>query len=143
MDTTAAGSDSLVHSTYFGGEADDAGFAIAVTKDGDLVITGVTTSLDSPLTEDTPQEANGGGTLDAFVARLSLDAGEQLSFSTCLGSDQVDWGADIAVDKDGRILVCGYTESTDLPTTEDAVSEVPYGVRDVFLVRYDAPKSPT
>ncbi|MCS6804168.1 MAG: SBBP repeat-containing protein [Acidobacteriota bacterium] len=60
----------LLYSTYFGGGGFDQGFAIAVDRAGSVYITGVTNSLTFPQTN--PVQNNfGGGTSDAFIAKVS------------------------------------------------------------------------
>lgn len=60
----------LLYSSYFGGSGFDQGFAIAVDGVGSAYITGVTNSLTFPQTN--PVQNNfGGGTSDAFIAKVS------------------------------------------------------------------------
>ncbi len=61
----------LLYATYFGGNQDDAGNAIAVDPDGDAYVTGFAESTNFPVTASTATQPafNGYGT-DAFVAKL-------------------------------------------------------------------------
>jgi hypothetical protein len=64
---------TLVYSTYLGGSNVDVAHGVAAAADGDVVLTGSTSSADfptTPLAYDTTY--NGGG--DIFVTRLRLDA---------------------------------------------------------------------
>ena len=61
---------ALIFSTYLGGSGDDAGWGIAVDAAGNDYVTGPTYSADFP-TANALQPAFGGGTDDAFVAKIS------------------------------------------------------------------------
>jgi len=76
---------ALIYSTYLGGAGVDRGGAIAVDNDGNLHITGSTTSLDFPVA-NAYQPTYGGGSSDAFLTKLG-PAGNFLIYSTYLGGD--------------------------------------------------------
>ncbi len=61
----------LIYSTYLGGSGGDAGAAIAVDAAGNAYITGGTSSTDFPTTPGAFQRTYGGGSGDAFVAKIS------------------------------------------------------------------------
>lgn len=116
----------LVYSTFLGGSGgDDEGFAIALDKDNNAYITGITYSEFFPTTVGAFQiEFNKGGVgwndhwinCDAFVTKLSAD-GSSLIYSTLLGGDYEDYASGIDIDEDGYAYVGGYTRSTNFPTT--------------------------
>jgi hypothetical protein len=106
---------ALVYSTYLGGSGDDQSYGIGVDSLGKAYITGTTSSTDFP-TINPLQPAYGGGSDDAFVAKLNA-AGSALVYSTYLGGSGEDAGQAIAVDSAGKAYVTGYTYSTDFPTT--------------------------
>ena len=64
-----ASGSALVYSTCLGGSGDDYGYGIAVDRFGNAHVTGVTNSTNFP-TVSALQATYGGGTQDAFVARL-------------------------------------------------------------------------
>jgi hypothetical protein len=67
--------------TYLGGSGNEIGRALAIRPiSGDVYVAGETTSTDFPGTAGGAQPANGGGSSDAFVARLTSD----LAFDSCL-----------------------------------------------------------
>jgi len=103
----------LVYSTYLGGSAGDAGYAIAVDASGNAYVTGETHSTNFP-TASPLQAATGGGD-DAFVAKLN-PAGSALVYSTYLGGGLDEYGSGIAVDASGNAYVTGRTYSTNFPT---------------------------
>lgn len=124
----------LVYSTYLGGSLDEAGTAIAIDASGNAYVTGITLSMNFPVTAAAVQSTfrGSGGqpvtdfgapffvTGDAFVSKLSAD-GSQLLVSTYLGGSLDDAGTAIAVDSGGNIYVAGFTISPNFPTTRGAL----------------------
>ena len=106
--------NSLIYSTYLGGNDEDFGFCIAIDTSRGVYVTGYTTSTDFP-TQNPYQSAYGGGTHDVFIAKLNSD-GNSLVYSTYLGGNISDGGYGIAVDVSGVAYVTGFTCSADFPT---------------------------
>ncbi len=67
----AANGQSLVYSTYLGGNRSDRGFGIAVDSTGSAYVTGDTGSTDFPTTANAFQTSLGGGGQAAFIAKIS------------------------------------------------------------------------
>ena len=109
----AAAGDSLLASTYLGGNGDDSVRGVALTPGGAAFVAGYTMSGDFPVL----QEVQGSlrGTADAFVSAISAE-GTQLHWSTYYGGFQSDYGMAIAVDNAYTVNVAGYTLSTAFPT---------------------------
>ena len=104
-----SGADSLVWSTYLGGDGADKVTAMALSGDGFLYLTGDTMSTNFPLAGTSAQGAIKGDT-DAFLVRLSrtqqgIDA---LWYSTYFGGDQRDYGTAVTVDSQNRPYIAGY-----------------------------------
>ncbi len=68
LDTTG----QIVFSTYFGGSGEETDPSVAVDSTGNVLLTGRTTSLNFPTTENArqPLHAPDGGGYDAFVVRI-------------------------------------------------------------------------
>jgi len=64
--------NQLTYSTFLGGSGDDSAAAVAVDQYGNAYLTGVTMSFDFPLTTGVAQTQPGGGTQDAFVAKIGF-----------------------------------------------------------------------
>jgi hypothetical protein len=108
-----ASGNSLVYSTYLGGELYDATSDLAIDGDGCAYIIGDTKSTDFPIKN--PFQADyQGGIDDAFLTRLS-PAGNTLIFSTYLGGSASDRARGIAITEDSSVYIAGQTLSTDFP----------------------------
>jgi uncharacterized protein (TIGR03437 family) len=123
---------ALMYGTYLGGTADDIGLGIAVDSQGGAVVCGNTMSADFPVSTPTHQASfrGAGGQIvdevesgDAFVSKLNA-AGSGLAFSTYLGGSRDDRAMACALDSAGRVMITGYTMSTDFPITGDAAQTV-------------------
>ena len=110
----------IVFSTFIGGEVEETVTAGGIQLDskGNIVIAGTTHSQDFPATngvicsEYTNQ--------DSFIAKFSPD-GDQLLFSTSVGRGRYEMITSIAVDDQDNIYVTGYTATSELPATDDAI----------------------
>ena len=122
--------NSLIFSTYLGGNASDAANGIALDGSQNVYVTGDTTSITFPTTG--LQRGNRGG-MDAFVSKLSAD-GSRLVYSTYLGGSADDHGAAIAVDASGTAYITGSTYSADFPTAAASQSKIGGG-QDGFVAR--------
>lgn len=107
----------LVYATYYGGEAQEVGNAVAVDAAGNAYITGQTFSTQLPITPQAFQRAP-ALTPDAFVAKLNPQ-GTSLFYSTYLGGDNEDTGLSIAVNRLGETYVGGQTNSANFPLRND------------------------
>ena len=110
----------LSYSTYLGGSLGDIATGVAVNAAGDMYITGETGSSDFPISSNAYQKTiNGGNTsTDIFVTELNPQG--QLVYSTFIGGSVDDHGTGIAINTNGDAYICGYSESSDYPTTNGA-----------------------
>ncbi len=132
--TSLSMSGSLVWSSYLGGSNEDTGYGVAVDGSGNVLITGLTASLNFP-TIRAVQPTFGGGTYDALVVKLSSSGG--LLWSSYLGGSGDDYANAISVDGSGNALVTGVTYSTNFPTAS-AFQATFGGGRDVFVTKLSA-----
>jgi hypothetical protein len=124
----------LAFSTYLGGNMDDLGNAITVDSAGNIYVTGDTTSTNFP-TAKPMQPAYGGGTSNAFVAKLD-PTGTTLLYSTYLGGEGFDRGNGIAVDGTGSVYIVGKTNSRKFPITPGAFEDTFRGPEfDAFVTK--------
>jgi len=120
-----------LYSTYLGGGAADEGRGIAVDVQGNVYVTGSTSSLDFP-TKGAVQ-AKQGGSGDAFLAKLNA-TGSALVYSTYLGGIGTDAGSAVAVDSAGNAYVIGSTFSADFPT-KNAFQAAKGAQQDAFVAK--------
>jgi hypothetical protein len=126
--------NSLLYSTYLGGSDLDLGGGIGVdSSTGEAYVVGSTESGTNFPLQSAVQSAFGGGTSDAFVAKLNA-GGTALVFSTFLGGGGADAGDGIAVDSTGAYVV-GTTESTNFTTTAGVLQANFGGGTDAFVTK--------
>jgi len=125
----------LVYSTYLGGSGDEQPVDMAVDREGNAYIPGLTSSTNFPTTAGAFQTSYAGGNSDGFVTKLNA-TGSALVYSTYLGGKGDDIAGGVRVDRFGNAYVPGQTSSTDFPTTADALqSTYGGGASDAFLVK--------
>ncbi len=134
LDPHKSGQDSLVYSSFLGGDDDDKGHAVTVNARGNLItVVGYTKSSDFPTTANAYRSypAPSGFTSNGFVAQFrSSRPGYSSSqytarYSTYLGADSNEARDDtygVALDPWGLIVVTGRTQSADFPMNLNAPS---------------------
>ncbi len=128
----AAGS-TLIFATFIGGSEDDEAEAMVRDNSGNLYITGHTESSDFPTTSGAYDRTHNGEE-DAFALKLN-SSGSSLLYATYVGGSENDHGTGIAVAANGTAVVCGYTESSDFPTSNNAYDRTHNGDADAFVLR--------
>ncbi len=126
---------SLLYSTFVGGNSFDWGKDITIDSNGNIYVTGYTSSKDFPNTlgaYDTTYNEGFWG--DIFVLKLN-QIGSFLIYSTFIGGRNCDFGERIVVDTKGNVFVTGRTNSTDFPTTLKAYDTTYNGKYDVFVFK--------
>jgi hypothetical protein len=108
-------------STYWGGGRDERAGGIAADREGNVYLTGSTSSSDMPVTIGAIDQRCGvdgacDGSLDGFVAKFNQTGA--LLASTYYGGRGVDVGLDVRVRSDGRPVMLGSTQSPDFPLVD-------------------------
>ena len=130
----------LLYSSYLGGSKADLGYNIALDRERNIYLTGVTSSTDFP-TENPLQGTYGGPPVlcvqeicgDVFVAKLNR-TGSALIYATYLGGRDDEAGLGIAADAAGNAYVTGFTTSTNFPTRH-AQQRRNAGDSDAFVLK--------
>ena len=134
-------SGELLWSTFYGGGGSDEATDICMDTNGNIFISGNTTSIDFPV-------LNPGGTTfyqpakqgisDAFV--LKFNSSGELKWATYLGGLGEDTSWSICCDPTGNVFFTGYTSSADFPLMPSGAAyyDNSYGgAGDVFIVKCD------
>jgi hypothetical protein len=105
----------LQWATYYGGGGDDVVSSINIAVNGNIFITGLTSSTDFPVkTWGAAYYDNTiNSTYDSYVA--GFDNAGQLLWSSYLGGSLDDSGSSIVTDISGNIYVAGETSSSNFP----------------------------
>jgi len=126
-------------STFLGGHSHDWPREITLDDDGNVIVAGVTTSDDYPVTPGAYDETfNGVGSVpdnDFCVSTLNGSL-TQLLASTFVGGKGTDELRDMEIDGETIVLV-GESNSWNFPTTEGVISSENSGYYDVVVSRLD------
>lgn len=138
--TVPASAFTLGFSTYLGGTSSETAANVALDGTGGIVVAGQTASVNFPTTVGAFRPGNGGFAIPlAYASRF--DASGTLLWSTYLGgiaSGGGDLCNDVAVDRDGNVILAGATSSRDFPVTPDAADrDYNGGTFDGFLAKLD------
>ncbi len=154
---------SLIYSTFLGGASSDAPESMIVNAKGQLVVMGVTGSIDFPLTDDAADRIFNGGNPTSFslldfsngadivVAILSADGTALMggSFVGGSGTDGFndlgattrdnygdDFRGEVEVDSEDNIIVISSSDSDDFPVTTGAFDTEGSGAFDQDAVLF-------
>jgi hypothetical protein len=121
--------DSLIYSTYLGGDNIEIGYGIAVDKEGQAYIGGITTSSDFPMV----YSQQGHVRLDdVFVTKLN-PAGSDFRYSTYIAGYMEDRAMSLAIDEEGHVYITGVARSSDYPL-QNPIQTFQYD-RDAFVTK--------
>ncbi|WP_229248579.1 DUF7948 domain-containing protein [Dyadobacter sandarakinus] len=113
---------TLLWSTYIGAEKEETAFGLKVLPNGDVYVTGSTTSIALPGTKGAYQPALKGSE-DAYIAKFS---GDKLVKTTYLGTDSQDAGYLLDLDPAGNVCIYGLTNGS-YPVSEGVYSNAKSG----------------
>ncbi len=123
---------TLLNEMILEGSGIQGAFGVSVDDAGIITVVGQTESVDFPVTADALQGTL-GGSADGFLVQISPDF--EIIYATYLGGSGEESIADMAVDKKGGFIVCGYTASEDFPVTDGAFQVASGGGFDAFVSR--------
>jgi hypothetical protein len=130
--------DPILEATYLGGSGWDEALALAVhPSTGEVYAAGFTFSTNFPNTSGGAHRSHGGGSRDAFVARLSSTL-TQILQATYLGGSGNDDAFALAIGPAPgyEVYVAGQTESADFPNTTGGAQPTKGGIGgDAFVAR--------
>lgn len=119
--------------TYYGGSGSDAGYGMLVEGNGDIVMSGRTTSIDFPVS--TGGQVTNAGSRDAFIVKMSA-SGTRL-WATYFGGSGDEEQPVVSANTAGKFTLAGYTNSPDMPVTGGAFQAGYAGGGDMFVAQFD------
>jgi hypothetical protein len=125
LDTNKSGANSLLYSTFLGGDGEDFSWSVAADCNGVAFLAGntifsvnnATTRTNSFPTTPDALDRTFNGISDGFVVKIDTTSSGSASFvySTFLGGSGSDFALGIALDPGGSYYVVGFTDSADFP----------------------------
>ena len=126
---------SLIRSTFIGGAGSDSVRALALSSTGSLFVGGQAGAVSFPVFAALDPTLN--GVTDGFVCEVDgMFAG--FVWSTFLGGGSEDTVTALSERANGGVLAGGWSLSTDFPTTAGVLQATHGGLRDAFVVAYEA-----
>jgi hypothetical protein len=146
MDAFLVKMDSIgipIWSTYFGGKKDDYGSNVTVDTKDNVIMSGITGSIDLPITPLGFQKSSGGGA-DGFIVKF--DKYGNIIWNTYLGGSKeegllntlYDQGGAIRTDDKDNVVYCFRTQSNNIVTTPNAFQKAFKGINDAMVVILDS-----
>jgi len=132
--------DPFFASTLLGGTGSEGASSLALDSQGNLYVSGSTTSHDFPVTEDAYDPDSPGGyswTYDVFISKFDPDLTRLLA-STFLGGRNSDEAVSVRVDRFDNVFVAGRTTSADFPVTPGTYDTGYHGSWDIFISKLDS-----
>jgi hypothetical protein len=132
-----AAGNTLLWSTFIGGNSFDEAYAITMDLTGNPIVSGRTGSSDFPTTPGAYDRSRNGSN-DIFVTKLNAE-GNSILWSTFIGGGSGDQGWDLSLDANENVVITGETRSSNFPTTPGAFDDTPgTDMRDAFVAKLDA-----
>jgi hypothetical protein len=126
---------ALLFGSYLGGSGTDASNALAVTRTGDVLVAGSTSSSNFPVVN--ALQATLAGTTNAFLARVAAGGTAVLS-ATYWGGMANDRATGLALDTAGMAYLVGAATSSNFPTSAGAYQASYGGGSDAFVSKLSA-----
>ena len=126
---------SLIYSSFLGGDEYDEARDIALDVSGNVYISGYSTSTNFPVVNSIDSENNGKH--DCIVFKLNPE-GSSLLFSTYYGGSENERAYSMAVDNGDSIYITGKTRSSDFPTINEYQHAYNGGDNDCFILKLEA-----
>jgi hypothetical protein len=125
----------LTFSTYLGGNGTDIAFALSTDSSGRAYVVGQTDSQDFPVSKGAIDTIF-NGRADSFVTVINMSSGIVL-YSTYLGGPGDDAAVSLWQDVSMKVVIGGWTESSNFPVTLSAYDQSFNGIRDFYLAGGD------
>ena len=136
LDTNATGAESLVYSTYLGGNSVDGPVGLALLSTGAVAVGFHTQSADFPLRNSL---FGFGGIGVKGIVTVVNPSGSGLIYSTPTGGSNGSIVYAVAVGPDDAVFYAGSTTSADFPVTPGAFQRKRRGIADAIVGKLSMP----
>ncbi len=126
-------SGNQIWGTYFGGNQDD--YISSIKAYNQVVYFVGTTLSDAFIDFDTINPTVKNGLEDAFIGRVSNDSG-QVYWSHYYGGAQEDFGIELDIEMDLKVILVGTTLSDTAIATNGVYQDNIGGLKDVFIAKF-------
>ncbi len=133
---------NLVYSTFMGSELDDDACGLALDANNVVYFAGTTLGTQFPMAGYS-FDGYTSGNYDVVVAKVDTTQSgvNSLIWATYFGGSGEDEARGVSMDSKGRVLVTGFTLSSDLPVTKATAIQPNYGGNgDAFVAIFDTTK---
>ena len=127
---------TILASTFIGGTNNDIGKFVVIDADGNIFITGDTSSSGFPTTSGAYDTTYNGNT-DVFVLKMNNSLNSIIA-STLIGGAYSDEDIMTFIDNAGHIVTSGLTYSSDYPTSSGAYDTSYNGGGDIFITKLNS-----
>jgi uncharacterized protein (TIGR03437 family) len=125
---------TVTYATYLGGSGTESGNGITLDSDGNIYVSGGTTSADFPILNPFQSKLR---TSEAYVTKLN-PAATAILYSTFIGGSLGDNALAIGIDKSRNIVIMGNTSSKDFPVQNAFQPVFPGDSEASFIARLDS-----
>jgi hypothetical protein len=134
---------SPLYASYIGGEDRDDARGFAVTPDGKVYFAASTLSTLFPI-KGFAYQGSPSGIENLVVGQMDLtqSGNPSLVYTSYLGGSTIDELRGMALDANGKLLLTGFTLSSDFPTTSTAFRPTFGGVSNAFATRVNPAAPP-
>ncbi|TFH30815.1 MAG: hypothetical protein E4G98_01340, partial [Promethearchaeota archaeon] len=130
-----ASNGSLTYASFLGGTGQDFLQSCDIDSDGNLYFTGMTASVDFPVTSDAAQAEISGET-DAFLLKFSEDL-KSIIYCSYLGGSSGELGGQLKIDQNEDVILSGLTFSTNFPLLGELDTKSTSTYRDIYISKFD------
>lgn len=127
---------SIVYSALIGGSGDESATNIVIDIFNNAYVVGNTTSGNFPRTV-IAADTSFNGKNDAFCYKVSPN-GNRYIFSSLIGGSNDDYARSVSIDPCFAVYVTGYTNSADMPVSDNPIQNQLQGEYDGFLTKINA-----
>jgi hypothetical protein len=127
---------NLLASTFLGGSGRDSALALVLDGSGRVYVSGDSYSTNYPTTPNA-YATRSPGWGDMVISKLDAGLSNLLASTYVGGRGDTDQALAIALDSGGHVLVAGWSQSADFPTTPGAYDPFYSGSRDAVISKLD------